>query len=58
MVIIKSAPILRTPEQAELNAKQLNADEEDGWTYKVNHHNSGLSSIEVYDEEDNFLGIL
>lgn len=48
--------ILMGATQATVLAEKLNADEEDGWTYKVVEVGQrGLCKIEVYDEHGEFV---
>lgn len=55
--IIDSAYGLYSPEDAEKVAAELNAGDEDGWTYKVCHDpaGTGKSFIEAYDEDGEFV---
>jgi len=47
-----------TPKQAQFIVYQNNADELDGWTYKVVDigNSKGLVAIQVFDEEGQLLG--
>lgn len=49
---------LYEPAKAEAYAAELQADDEDGWTYRVVHDPSGrgLSFIEVIDEDGHTVG--
>jgi len=47
-----------SPEKAEQVAAELNAVEDDDWTYVVRHDpkGTGYSFIEVYDEDGYLIG--
>lgn len=49
-----------TPAKAESIADNLNSMESDDWTYRAKHDpkGTGLSLVEVYDENGEFTGYL
>lgn len=51
---------LYTPEKAEAAAAELNAGDEDGWTYTAVHDpkGAGLSLVEIRDEDGEVVGRL
>ena len=51
------APTLFTPEKAEVIAAANRADDPD-WTYTVVDHGNGWASIEIHDEDGEFVGKL
>jgi hypothetical protein len=48
--------IFRSLDKAQELAADLNAEEEDGWTYEVVDCKNGLGYIQVYDEDKNLMG--
>ena len=49
---------LMKPQTARNTATHLNADVEDDWTYKAVHKQNGPSFVEIYDEDNLYLGVL
>ena len=57
--IIKNTPNLFSPADAEEKAKELRESDPD-WTYTVRHDpkGTGYSLIDVYDEDNIFVGTI
>ena len=58
--LLNPVPNALPPNEAEALATRLNADEDDAWTYSVQHDPKGTggSLIVIHDEEDEHVGHL
>lgn len=57
-MILNHTGNLLTKEKAEILATDLNANDEDGWTYRAKHDpkGTGYSLVEIFDENGEFVG--
>lgn len=55
---IDTTPTGFEPEVAERKAAELQAGDDDGWTYKARHGNGPFSFVDIYDEDGELVGSL
>jgi len=60
MKLLDITPKLFTPAEAETKAAELQAGDNDGWSYAADHDpkGTGYSRVAVYDEEGELISYL